>query len=785
MTCAACVNRLERVLRKVDGVTSASVSLAAERAHVAFEGPTDPTAVAGAIAKAGFSVPPARLHLDIKGMTCATCQGRIEKAIAAVPGVLGVQVNLAGESAVISYTPGVASPDRVTDAVARAGYSAQPALTTAEAKASAARDEAARHRREVTFMMVLGGLTLPLLAPMVLMPFGIHWMLPGWIQLALATPVQVLGGARFYRGAWGALRARTGNMDLLVALGTSAAFGLSLYVLFTQTGGHLYFEASAAVITLVMLGKWLETRAKRRTTDAVRALMALRPDTAHILRDGQEVEVHVDAVGNGDVVVVRPGEAFPVDGRVIEGRSTVDESLVTGESLPVAKQPGALVTGGAINGDGLLHVETTAVGARSLLGRIVAMVEQAQGSKAPVQHLVDKVAAVFVPVVVGIALVTLFGWLVAGAGGEDALIRAVAVLVIACPCALGLATPAALTVGLGAAARAGILVRDAESLERALAIDTVVFDKTGTLTEGRPEVVEIVAMSEETDSLLILAASAQMGSEHPIGHAIRREAVARGLDTRSPTAFRALPGRGLEATVDGRDLVIGSGRLIEEHGLWSEACRVAAEEHGERGHTLVGVIDVTQSAVLGLLVVGDRVRPTAEAAVGRLKSAGIEVILLSGDNRRVAEYVGGQLGIQRVVAEVLPEDKAEVVANLQAEGRAVLMVGDGVNDAPALAAAEVGVAMGSGTDVAMQSAGITLVRSDPALVYDAVRLSRDTRRKVRQNLFWAFVYNVVGIPLAAFGILSPVFAGAAMAASSVSVVSNALTLRRWRPSAGE
>ncbi len=730
-----------------------------------------------------MAAPTTTVKLDIGGMTCATCSTRIEKVLRKQSGVATAQVNLATEAANVAFAPDAITVASLIDAVQRAGFTASVATTDAAEEEARRQAEAVLARRELALLVGAGVLTLPLVLPMVLGVFGSMWMLPGWMQLLLATPVQVVAGARFYRGAVGALRAGTGSMDVLVALGTSAAFGLSLWTLLFDPGGHLYFEASAAVITLVLLGKSLESRAKRRTTDAIRALMALRPETARVLRDGTEIEVSADAVGRGDVVVVRPGERMPVDGTVVRGQSQLDESLITGESLPVARGVGDPVTGGSINGDGLLHVQATNVGEQSVLARIVAMVEGAQATKAPIQKTVDRVAAVFVPVVVGVAALTLGGWLLAGASLSQAIIYSVAVLVIACPCALGLATPTALMVGTGAAARAGILIKDAEALERAHAVDVVVFDKTGTLTEGRPQVRQVVAVDGDSDALLALCAAAQGGSEHPLGQAVVRRATEASLEVSAVEEFQGLPGMGLQAKVAGRTLLVGSRRLMAEPGVDLGAYDAQAQDLERQGQTVMWIAEGTDPArLLGIIGVGDAVRPSAAQAVADLQAAGIEVVMITGDNARTAAVVAEALGIRRVLAEVLPGDKAREVAALADGGHVVAMVGDGVNDAPALAAAAVGFAMASGSDVAMHTAGVTLMRSEPTLVSDAISISRATTRKIRQNLFWAFAYNVLGIPLAALGFLSPVFAGAAMALSSVSVVTNALTLRRWRPS---
>ena len=722
--------------------------------------------------------------LQIEGMTCASCVGRVEKALRAVPGVRDASVNLATEKASVR---GVTAPDALAAAVRDAGYAARIETPDADSGAPARKDGDGQLPAwwPVAAAVVL---SLPLVLPMLAAPFGRDWMLPGWLQLALATPVQFWLGARFYRAGWKALRAGSGNMDLLVALGTSAAYGLSLYLLLGAGahGGHeqphLYFESSAVVITLVLLGKWLEGRAKRQTLAALDALGRLRPDAALVRRGGVDVDIPLGELRVGDLMVVKPGARVPADGVVTDGRSHLDESLLTGESLPVAKGPGERVAGGAVNADGLLLVEATAVGAATMLAQIIRMVEEAQAVKAPIQRLVDRVSAMFVPAVLALALATLLGWGLANGDWQAALLNAVAVLVIACPCALGLATPAAVMVGTGAAARHGILIKDAEALETAHALQVVVFDKTGTLTEGKPRLLACEGQGENSSAtrLLALAAAVQQGSSHPLAGAVLEEAARRGL-TAPPAAgsARALPGRGVEAEVDGATIVLGNRRLMEELGLPA----TGAQEHEAAGRTVSWLVErrAGASTVLGLLAFGDRIKPGAFEAVARLKALGIEPVLLSGDSAGAARTVAQALGIERVHAEVLPADKADVVAALRRDGRKVAMVGDGINDAPALAAADVGMAMATGADVAMHSAGVTLMRGDPGLVPDAIEVSRRTYRKIRQNLGWAFIYNVIGLPLAAFGLLDPVLAGAAMALSSVSVVANALLLRRWQP----
>jgi Cu+-exporting ATPase len=723
---------------------------------------------------------PHTVRLAIEGMTCASCVARVEKTLRKVPGVTAAAVNLATETAEVEVAGPQADAATLTAAVVKAGYGAHPA---ADPDAQAAEPLAAS-RNDWWPVAVSGALSFPLVLPMLGMLFGADWSLPGWLQMAFATPVQFWLGARFYRSGWKAVLARAGNMDLLVALGTSAGYGLSVYLLYAHRGHepHLYFEASAVVITLVLLGKWLETRAKRQTTEAIRALQALRPETARVRRDGQEQELPIGRVRLGDLVVVRPGERMPVDGVVVEGASEVDESLITGESLPVAKQVGDAVTGGSVNAEGLLLVKTQAVGAETTLARIVRLVESAQAKKAPIQRLVDQVSEVFVPVVLVIALVTLLGWGLTTGNWETAILNAVAVLVIACPCALGLATPTAIMAGTGVAARHGILIKDAEALEIAHRIQVVAFDKTGTLTEGRPELVAAQAATGDRAALLAASAAIQAGSEHPLARAVLGAAQREGVAPPAATEVRAVAGRGMAAVVGGRELRLGSGRWMRELGVGTEALADDAAQLEQAGRTVSWVADVggERPVLLGLLAFGDTIKPTARLAVEKLRQQGLRSVLVTGDNRGSAQAVSAAIGLDDIRAEVLPEDKARIVGELQAGGQVVAMVGDGINDAPALAAADVGIAMSTGTDVAMHAAGITLMRGNPALVADAIDISRRTYRKIRQNLFWAFVYNVVGVPLAAFGLLNPMIAGAAMAFSSVSVVTNALMLRRWK-----
>ena len=797
MTCASCVARVEKALAATPGVASASVNFATEEASVQGDDAVTLAVLKAAVDKAGYAIGSQTLRLRIGDMTCASCAGRVEKALLKVPGVLSAQVNLALETAAVQATSQALLPDLIA-AVQKAGYTA-----------AGIQDGAPTAPQQGTpwWPIAVGAaLTAPLLLPMVGMVFGQSWALNGWLQLAFATPVQFWLGARFYRAGFKAVRARAGNMDLLVALGTSAAYGLSVYLLLTQgahAAAHLYFEASSVVITLVLLGKWMEARAKHQTLDAIRALNALRPEVARRRLNGQDTEVPLAALRTGDIVVVRPGERIAVDGEITEGRTEVDASLITGESLPVHKEVGDHVTGGAVNGEGLLLVRATALGAESTLARMVRMVESAQAKKAPIQRLVDQVSAVFVPVVLGIALLTLLGWGLAAGDWEVAILNAVAVLVIACPCALGLATPTAIMAGTGVAARHGILIKDADALEVAHRITLVAFDKTGTLTEGKPQLVALAPHHISRGDLLAWSAAIQSGSEHPLGKAVTQLAAQEHSPVPTATDVRAVAGRGMAATVGGRALRLGSPRFMQELQVDISPFAAQADALEAEGRTvsyLAAVTDRTDGTdgtgsagsastadkpiLLGLLAFGDSVKSTAAPAIALLHTLGIQTALLTGDNPGSANAVARALGITTVYAQVLPGDKARIVDELKAQtaarGGRVAMVGDGINDAPALAAADVGIAMSTGTDVAMHAAGITLMHGNPALVANAIDISRRTYAKIRQNLFWAFVYNLVGIPLAAFGLLNPMVAGAAMAFSSVSVVMNALLLRRWK-----
>ena len=778
MTCSACVARLENALVRAPGVVEANVNLALERASVSFDGAaTDASTLAEVVASTGFDVRTERQTFPVEGMTCAACSARVEKVLLAEPGVVDADVNLALERATVTTAAGCVTPEALASRIDRAGYRLVVGEEQTEHPgAEAGEDRLAAERRTVIVSMVL---TLPMVVGMVFAAFGydeFHLMPAG--EVLLTTPIQFLIGARFYRAAYNALRTGGANMDVLVVMGTTAAYVYSWYLLLTlgsAADGQLYFEASAVIITLVLLGKHLESRAKRATTSAIRQLMDLRPPTASVRRpDGSEEAVPVARVVVGDVVVVRPGERVPVDGEVIAGMSEVDESLLTGESVPVAKAVGDGVTGGAVNTVGYLEVRTTAVGEDSTLARIVRLVEAAQSGKARVQRLVDRVSRVFVPIVVGIAVATCAAWLVATGNFEASLIAAVSVLVIACPCALGLATPTAIMTGTGAAARAGILIKDVDTLERAPDLSTVVFDKTGTLTVGKPRVTEARVLRGTEDEFLALAAAVQGPSEHPLAKAVVNYARDRGIEPATATDFQNHVGRGVSGYVHGMESRVGNREFVS-----GEEPLPDLDWGAEEGGTVVWVSD--EDGVRGAFLCRDALRPEAAAAVERLKAMAVRPVILSGDAASVVWPLASEIGVEEAHARVLPDEKAAFVQKRVAAGERVAMVGDGINDAPALAAADVGFAIGTGTDVAMETAGITLMRPLPTLIPAALDASRATFRKIKQNLFWAFVYNVIGIPAAALGYLSPTLAGAAMAFSSVCVVSNSLLLKRWKP----
>ncbi len=786
MTCSACAARLEKALTRGAGIAHAGVNFALERADVSFDaGTTDISAIADVIRNAGFQVPDETFSFGVGGMTCSACAGRVEKALNRVTGVLEANVNVAIERADVRAVAGAVSIDKLTKTVRESGYEPQVS-GTAELQADADQQhrerEDAKLAREKYILLASIVLSAPLILHMVLKFAGIEFKLPMIVEGLLATTVQFAIGARFYKAAFNALRARSANMDVLVVMGTSAAYLYSWYMIATlgaDAMGKLYFEASAVIITLVLLGKFMEARAKRGTTAAIRQLMDLRPETARVKQaDGNIVQLSIAEVITGNRIIIKPGERIPVDGEVAAGHSEVDEALITGESLPVSKNVGDPVTGGAINGTGLLEVMATHVGEDSTLARIIHLVENAQAGKAPVQRLVDRISAIFVPVVVGISIITFTGWYLLGGAFEPALIAAVSVLVIACPCALGLATPTAIMTGTGAAARSGILIKDVESLERAHRLNAIIFDKTGTLTVGKPAISSMHTFSGTEHDVLRAAATVQQGSEHPLAHAMLERAEELEIALPNVTDFKSHTGLGVTATAEGHEIVCGNISMLHEREIEPVEPERAHDLEAQANTVIWVAVD---RKVIGMIAIADILRPEAIDAVAELRRLGARTLMLSGDAERVATQVGNEVGVDESRGLVKPDQKAQAIEELHAQGYIVGMIGDGINDAPALAAADVGIAMGSGTDIAMETAGITLMRSDPRLVAAAIAASRATFRKIKQNLFWAFIYNVIGIPLAAAGILTPTMAGAAMALSSVSVVSNSLLLRSWRP----
>ncbi len=780
MTCAGCAGRVEKAVAAQPGVLDASINLALEKLDVTYD-PEQSSAqsLVDTVRMAGYGVREAQAIVAVSKMTCASCAGRVEKALNALSGVLSAEVNLALENVAVHYIPGQITPDDIAQGITGAGYPSKVSTGITDDREA---EVQAGLRQDMRQLILAAILTVPLIAQMFIMLAGGGFRLPVYLELALATPVQFYIGRRFYLAAWHALRARAGNMDQLVVVGTSAAYFYSLWLVLTlheAAAGHLYFEASAVVITLILAGKVLEARAKRSASSALRALMALRPDSAVVLRAGIEAEVAISEVLIGDVIIIKPGERLPVDGEIIRGESELDESLITGESMPVLRTKGDSVVAGAINGSGLLRVRAQKIGQDTTLSKIATMVERAQTGKAPIQKLVDRVSSIFVPVVLVISGLTFAGWLFSGAAFEVALASAIAVLVIACPCALGLATPTALVAGTGVGARHGILIRDIEALERAKSIDTVVFDKTGTLTMGKPKIVEMQSFGISEDEMLTIAASAQMGSEHPLGVAMVAAGKARKLPLLAPTTFKAKIGAGIVATLGDAQILVGRQAFATSDA--SEKMKNTARLMAEKGQTVVWV--VRNGDILGLVGMADTPRPQSGAAIVALKAKGIRTMLLTGDNAQTAANIATALGIDEVKSEMRPEDKVAEIKALVADGRHVAMVGDGVNDAPALAVADLGIAMGGGADVALETAGFVLMRPDPMLVVAALDIAKATSHKIRQNLFWAFVYNMIGIPIAALGFLNPALAGAAMAFSSVSVVSNSLLLKRWQPEA--
>ena len=804
MTCTTCAATIEKGLAETPGVEQANVSFASEKAAIEYDpAKVDLAKIKHTISQLGYGVATKKSVFPVGGMTCAACVSRVEEALSSVPGVVSANVNLASEKATVEYIEGTDIAD-LRQAVKEAGYELGSEAETLEDVTTAARREIQGVRNRLILAAILAAMI------MVLMWVPSFAGKP-YLLWALATPVQFWAGWRFYRGAWGALRHRTADMNTLIAVGTSAAYFYSMVAvlfpgLFTSANIEpgLYFDTSAMIIALILLGRFLESRARGQTSEAIKKLIGMQPKTALVIRDGEEREVPIEDVQVGDLILVRPGERVPVDGIVRQGYSSIDESMVTGESIPVEKKVGDEVIGATINKTGSFQFETTKVGKDTTLAQIIRMVEEAQGSKAPIQRLADVIASYFVPIVIGIALITFIIWYFTGPAPAltFALLNFVAVLIIACPCALGLATPTAIIVGTGKGAEHGILIRSAEALERSHQINTVLLDKTGTLTRGEPAVTDIIAIpSSSQEEVLRLAASAEHGSEHPLGEAIVKAASERKLEVSPATDFNAVPGHGVEASVEGKKLLLGNLRLMREKGFSLNGLEEEAEQLWEKGKTVMFLgID---SQVVGIIAVADTLKPDAKAAMNVLHNMGIEVVMLTGDNRRTAEAIAREVGIDRVLAEVLPEHKAQEVKKLQEEGKVVAMVGDGINDAPALAQADVGIAIGTGTDVAMETGDITLISGDLGGTVTAISLSKHTMRTIKQNLFWAFAYNTALIPVAAgvlylafgnsgvpsglhfilgdYGFLNPILAAAAMAASSLTVVSNSLRLKRFSP----
>ncbi|WP_087973362.1 heavy metal translocating P-type ATPase [Oceanobacillus rekensis] len=778
MTCAACSNRIEKVLNKMDGV-DAQVNLTTEKATVAYDPErTSMDDITEKIEKVGYGVLNEKAEFDVFGMTCAACSTRIEKVLNKQDGVKHATVNLATESAAIDYNPGMIDVAAIIERIQKLGYDAKPKADEEEKQTH--KEKQLKHMERK--LIISAVLSLPLLVTMLVHLFGMNipaiFMNP-WFQLALATPVQFVIGWQFYVGAYKNLRNGGANMDVLVALGTSAAYFYSLYEAFKTIGipgymPHLYFETSAILITLILFGKYLETRAKSQTTVAISKLLNLQAKQARVLRNGEELMIPIEDVIVGDRLVVKPGEKIPVDGIVAKGRTSVDESMITGESIPIEKDEKAIVIGSTINKNGSIEMEATKVGKDTALASIVKAVENAQGSKAPIQRLADVISGYFVPIVVGIAILTFAVWIIFVQPGdfETALIAAIAVLVIACPCALGLATPTSIMVGTGRAAENGILFKGGEHLERTYQLNAIVLDKTGTITKGKPEVTDFTGDKET----LKLLASAEKGSEHPLAEAIIAYATEQDIELVELESFAAIPGHGIEATLSGRNIIVGNRKLMHDHQVNVNEVEQELTEFELTGKT--AMLIAIDGIYRGSVAVADTIKESAPEAIRQLKEQGLEVIMLTGDNERTAQAIAKQVGIDQVIAQVLPEGKADKVKEIQGKGKRVAMVGDGVNDAPALATADIGIAIGTGTEVAIEAADVTILGGELLLLPKAIKISHATIKNIRQNLFWAFGYNTAGIPIAALGLLAPWIAGAAMALSSVSVVTNSLRLKR-------
>ncbi|MBU8785557.1 MULTISPECIES: heavy metal translocating P-type ATPase [Bacillus] len=795
MTCAACAARIEKGLKKLDGVEDANVNLALEKSKIVY----DPAQIgvgqlAEKVESLGYRVPAEKAEFAISGMTCAACANRIEKRLEKLPGVESAPVNFALETVSVAYLPGAVTVDDMKEVIEKLGYKLE---LKEDQSADGALEQRKKEIQQQTGKFIFSAiLSFPLLWAMVShFKFTSFIWLPGmlmdpWVQLALATPVQLIVGRQFYVGAYKALRNKSANMDVLVALGTSAAYFYSLYISIASLGTNrhpegLYYETSAILLTLIVLGKLFEAKAKGRSSEAIKKLMGLQAKTATVIRNGEEMTVPIEQVLAGDIMLVKPGEKIPADGEIVEGRSALDESMITGESIPVDKAAGDKVIGATMNKNGFLKIKAEKVGKDTALAQIIKVVEEAQGSKAPIQRLADRISGVFVPIVVAIAIITFFVWYAFVSPGEfsTALESLIAVLVIACPCALGLATPTSIMAGSGRAAEYGILFKGGEHLETAHRIDTVVLDKTGTVTNGKPELTDVRPASwlNETE-FLKLAGSAENRSEHPLAEAIVEGVRQKGIDIIDASSFEAIPGYGIKATVGEQQVLIGTRRLFERQGI--DVSSVLGEMEKLEGQGKTAMLVAVGGRYAGLIAVADTIKDTSKEAIKRLKGMGLTVVMITGDNRRTAEAIAAEAEIEHVVAEVLPEGKAEEIKKLQAQGKKVAMVGDGINDAPALAAADTGMAIGTGADVAMEAADITLIRGDLNSIADAIMMSKLTIKNIKQNLFWAFAYNSIGIPFAALGFLAPWVAGAAMAFSSVSVVLNALRLQKvkldWR-----